>query len=266
MSASRLGMVRVYTLEAGNFTPKIFSFQYYPAVIHMPAFKPFEEELKKHIGIPLQLPIWVYHHDPKTNTLVPVDADNFKGFISHGLIRVFVETKRPLAGPELTLVLPNLSELGSLSAAIDKDRKGDPRPINSYIERLGNLMQSIIEGLQVPDDATLESMLVCTKERPVCEKCGKRVEPMWYLNKKSFGALCTEDADLLFKRGDPLTKYLFFVYTNGVFKYEKQFEELHAEFRDVPEARIRHLLWINLGAIENARAVLNSGFKLGYRK
>lgn len=264
MNDTKLNLVRVCVLKAGELTPNIFSFQYYPAAIYRPAFKPFEEELKRQMKIPFDRPIWVYHHNAQSSTLVPVGAEHFAEFVSHRFIRVFVETERPLAGPELVLNIPTFPELGNLGDAIAKDRMGDPSEINEYAEKLGKLAERIVQGIEL-GDGDLERMLVCTKERPFCEKCRKRVGHIWYLNKKTFGALCKEDADSI-AMGDPLGKELFMMYTNSAFKYERQFEELKRDFGDVPDERIRHLLWINLGSVDNVRAVLSSKFKFGVKE
>lgn len=99
-------------------------------------------------------------------------------------------------------------------------------------------------------------------EAPNCKTCGIKVSPLYYIDKRSFYTYCNEHGELMIAHGEALPSDLVRIHCGAIFKYQDIFLKLKREFMDVPDERIKHLLWLNEGCEANVRCVLNSKFRL----
>lgn len=246
MTERGLSKARVYELREGRLTSNIFSFQYYP-VIRNPIFGFFEEELKRRMKLAATRRIWVYHHNAESNTLYLVNNDNFRHFLAHGFIRVFVETERQLMDEELRLEFPKLANLESFDDVVSKDKSGDKEALLLYTTELKSIYEGLMAGINIDKR---KGGPVGAQALPICGKCGERVGPIWFMDSRYFEPVCSKDRDKIVSNNNRLAKSYILIQENAVFKYEKQFLELRAEFRDIPDEEIKYSLYAHKGDVK----------------
>lgn len=97
------------------------------------------------------------------------------------------------------------------------------------------------------------------RDAPECEKCRRKVSPLYYIDLRSFSVYCNEDGEMMIARREAREKDLFRIHCGALFKYQEAFLTLKREFPRVPDKRIKHLLYLNEGSEINVRYVLLSG-------
>lgn len=264
-------IVRVFELKGGQLTSNIISFQYYPTRVGQAKMKYLVPEVKKQLKCPEN--IWIYGLDatPTEKRLYFLGNSSIKP--NFGLLTLFVETERALEDHELTSVIQKPRENYTLEIA-KKDcyDKKDVESFTTYKKELGKELNDIMKdaGIKKGDLKDLD-----TQKCPVCCKCGINVGDVskahkhgviWFVIKDTLEPMCIEDADTLVHNNVMDSRELFMVCRDPVFKFEDEFTELKKTYIDVPDDRIRCLLWLNRGNKDNVKAVLgNDDYKMGYK-